>query len=508
MKTARTMTSTRDRADRRAADRAARQEHRRLSREKLVALRKTLRDAIMARTRGMKELAAAARAERGALRSRLREMRVKALGDVRERAQAARRAADAACIAKKREASETCDTAIAYARAAVAAEQQRRTEEKRIAHDERADIAAIERAHESGAVHHHMMRSALLGQLGPLYERIRHAAPGESRAEAVLRYAEAHPDEAHALVAPGMDRAITAAKTSIAEVERSANAPTASQLAQAHRSHLARKRGRKASLMRSATTTTVVPIAGGLGRAGIFRGVPMNENGDDTSNRYAVRWTAADGRASWVLQDDDGGFGHTRAWVGSHDNAEERARALNAKSADGTVYEAQVFSGALERERLLALARRPQPPVKAPELEDTAEIAKRIRDDIKAAVAANELPRARYSVQTKTYSMSSTIHVEASKLPFPVRNPEAFRVRKGETWVSFDREHFTSRFTPEAQSVLTKLEAIVNAYHWDRSDPVTDYYNARFHRTVRVTEDAAMWKAIAAAKVEAARRDP
>ena len=231
-------------AERRAAEHAARREHRRLSREKLVELQRKLRDARNARSRGMKELAIACRAERLTLRAQLRQMRAKALVDIRERAQEARRAAHAACVAKKKEARETCDTAIAYARAAAAAERQRDAEEQRITQEQTARIASVEHAHDKGAVHHHTMRSAMLGQLGPLFERVRSAAPGESRAEAVLRYAEAHPDQAHAIVEPAVERAIADTKAKIARIERSADAPTATQLAHAHRSHLARKKQR------------------------------------------------------------------------------------------------------------------------------------------------------------------------------------------------------------------------------------------------------------------------
>ncbi len=157
-----------------------------------------------------------------------------------------------------------------------------------------------------------------------------------------------------------------------------------------------------------------------------------------------------------------------------------------------------------EVERLRELARRPQPLVKGEGL-DTPQIAARIREDIKAAVQAGELPKAKYSVRTDTYSMGSSITVVASGLPFPVLNPDAFIVEPGANWVTFDRSRFRSRFTPAAQEVDRKLSAIVDAYHWDRSDPVTDYYNERFAKDVKVEEDAGAWKRMEAAKVAEAR---
>ena len=142
--------------------------------------------------------------------------------------------------------------------------------------------------------------------------------------------------------------------------------------------------------------------------------------------------------------------------------------------------------------------------VKAPELRDTAEIAKRIRADIQEAVRTNALPKGKYSVQTDKYSMGSSINVVASALPFPLLNPDAFHLEKGSSHVAFDRGRFRSRYTTEADGLLAKLNAIVNAYHWDRSDPVSDYHNERFGRDVKL-DDEGEWKRINAEKVAAAR---
>ncbi len=145
--------------------------------------------------------------------------------------------------------------------------------------------------------------------------------------------------------------------------------------------------------------------------------------------------------------------------------------------------------------------------LKAPEVRDTAQIAKLIREDIKAAVKKGELPKATYSVRTDKYSMGSSIDVVVSKLPFPVINADAYRVDREATYATFDSSRFRSRFTPRAQEVERKLEAIVDAYHWDRSDSMTDYHNERFSKDIRLTENAAEWKKIEAAKVAAARAD-
>jgi hypothetical protein len=157
-----------------------------------------------------------------------------------------------------------------------------------------------------------------------------------------------------------------------------------------------------------------------------------------------------------------------------------------------------------EVERLRALEQRPQPVVKGEGL-DTTAIAARIREDLKAAMRAGDLPKATYSVRTDKYSMGSSINVVVSKLPFEVINPDAFTVERGADWASFDRTRHQSRFTPAAQEVERKVNAIVDAYHWDRSDSMSDVYNERFARDVRITEDGAAWKRIEAAKVAEAR---
>jgi len=142
--------------------------------------------------------------------------------------------------------------------------------------------------------------------------------------------------------------------------------------------------------------------------------------------------------------------------------------------------------------------------VKAPELKDTAEIAKRIRADIAAAVRTKKLPKGTYSVRTDKYSLGSSINVVASKLPFPLLNPAAFHLVKGSSDVEFDRDRFRSRYTAEAESVLATLDAIVGAYHWDRSDPVTDYYNERFGRDVKL-DTSKEWERINEGKRAEAR---
>ena len=170
----------------------------------------------------------------------------------------------------------------------------------------------------------------------------------------------------------------------------------------------------------------------------------------------------------------------------------ERAANQNALTAGGPSPD--------ETARLRALSERGRPSVKGEGL-NTTQIAAAIRAEIAAAVQAGLIPKATYSVKTAKYSMGSSITVVATNLPFPVLNPEAFVVEPGARWMRFDREHYRTRFTPRAEAVERSLNAIVDAYHWDRSDLMTDYHNERFAKHVEVKEHEGAWKKLELAKL-------
>jgi hypothetical protein len=371
-------------------------------------------------------------------------------------------------------------------------------------------VGTLERAHRTEAWDE-MKRFAMLRALGPLFEHVR-PQPGESQAEATLRYAKTHPDEAHAVLHPAAERTIVDTMAQISAAERRAEVPTPSDLERAHRTRARRAKAGVATGNARGTGTKARPVcAGGVPGATSSRGRKQAKPklhavgslgaagaGANDNNRYGIRWTAHDGRTGWLLRDD-------KPWSASQAEATEQLRRLRKpdhEAKNATKYEAAPYSAAAER---AWQASRPEANVKAPELRNTADIAARIRADIAEAVRRKALPKAKYSVRTSTYSMGSAIDIEASKLPFPVINPDAFFVEPGANFVRFDSAHFRSRFTAAAQKVEAKLEAIVNAYNWNRSDYATDYTNVRFHGDVKLTEDASVWKSMEAAKVAAAR---
>jgi hypothetical protein len=374
------------------------------ARARVARLRGELRTALAAKKQRMRELTKIIRAERVALRDRLREVRKTRLAELRDWERGERAKARAEWRRRRDEAKGEDEGELARARAELAADRAHAAEVRRIAREARQRAVS----HAKGAQNDEDVRALVPSELVPLFDRVKQSirgTPKQSRAEAFLQLAAARPDDVFRIVEPRLEQAIEEVLAALKHAERG---------------------------------STVV--CGG-----------------------AHRVKAANGNAP----------------TGGGPNPAEVAR-------------------------LRALAERPSVAVKGEGL-DTTAIAKRIREDIKAAIKARELPKAKYSVRTDKYSMGSSITVEASSLPFPVLNPDAYRVEPGAKWVTFDSANHRSRFTPKAQEVERKLSAIVNSYHWDRSDSMTDLYNERFAKDVRLTENKGDWQKLEAAKVAAAR---
>lgn len=106
------------------------------------------------------------------------------------------------------------------------------------------------------------------------------------------------------------------------------------------------------------------------------------------------------------------------------------------------------------------------------------EIAKRIRADIKAAIASGELPAIKTSVRISRYSMGRSIDVTITEAPFAVINPEWVQARN--EGVSVWELDNIEKFTAEANRVFDVVKNIRAAYNYDRSDSMTDYYDVNF----------------------------
>jgi hypothetical protein len=112
---------------------------------------------------------------------------------------------------------------------------------------------------------------------------------------------------------------------------------------------------------------------------------------------------------------------------------------------------------------------------------DIAEIAKRVRADLKAAVKAKDIPGTKYRVTIERYSQGQSLNVRIGDVPFTIVSEE--RIRRD----ILDRADFDPAFgwrTEEAVALIRKVEAIVGAYNFDGSDSQTDYYHVNFYSTV------------------------
>ena len=107
---------------------------------------------------------------------------------------------------------------------------------------------------------------------------------------------------------------------------------------------------------------------------------------------------------------------------------------------------------------------------------DAADIAKRIRQDIKEALPPGFKPSF-ISVKTSKYSMGQSINITVKQLPdgFPMYETKASEDQYGSK---------SYPLTRDAAALLKTLKAIGNAYRFDNSEPETDYFHTNFYFNV------------------------
>jgi len=482
-------------------------------RTRLTELQAKLRAALADKKSRMNDIVALCRSERRAVREELSRKRTRALEQVEYEIEAARASARHLRLSRLAEARKASDSDIAAARAAIAVERAHQDELRRIGHEQRRRRAEVHRLHEvaarSGELH-----TALLGPFASLLQRIGSKVkpvPGESRAEAMLRYAQVHPAEAHAAAEPRAERIIEETRQEIIRTKaalRSAPRPA--------------KRPSGARGRPFQPTTKPLPAASGGAPSTPVRPVPARRPAPPKQGAPPKPPAAMTGKAlpparrpgqvprgggpglplDVLLRERDilaskskrstargNGASHGKGTAGAKPAKKKGGGGEPATSPPAPTLTGAPLPPALSPANEVTRVRT-ETTVKAPDVHDTAALAKLIRDDIKGEVAARRLPAAKYSVTTDKYSMGSSITVVASKLPFPVLNEAAFHLSK---WgAEFDSDRFRTRYTPEAESLQKKLEAIVGAYHWDRSDPQTDYFHSRFHKDIRLDDRGEM----------------
>lgn len=159
--------------------------------------------------------------------------------------------------------------------------------------------------------------------------------------------------------------------------------------------------------------------------------------------------------------------------------------------------------------------------------ESAADIAKRMRADIKAAVAAGELPAApKYSVRVENYSGGRSIDINVLDWPSAWQQCDGYKPGHGAG--SGRPELCTDYFcaprlellgeqrpgsqphevlTVDARAALKVLEAIHGAYNYNRSDSMVDHFDVNFYGSVSFeTASQARSRAAESAKRDARRR--
>ncbi|HEY5241755.1 MAG TPA: hypothetical protein VIJ22_09830, partial [Polyangiaceae bacterium] len=216
------------------------QQSRDVLRARLAALQGKLREALFDKKSRMNDIVALCKSERRAMREELKHKRARALQQIEYEIEALRASARHLRLSRLAEARKSSDSDIAAARAAIAVERAHQDELRRIANEHRRRRVEVHRLHEvaaqSGELH-----TALLGPFAGLIQRVASKVkpvPGESRAEAVLRYAQVHPGEAHAAAEPKAERVIKETQEEIAKTKAALrNAPKAPQRAGIRRPH-------------------------------------------------------------------------------------------------------------------------------------------------------------------------------------------------------------------------------------------------------------------------------
>lgn len=116
----------------------------------------------------------------------------------------------------------------------------------------------------------------------------------------------------------------------------------------------------------------------------------------------------------------------------------------------------------------------------------SADIAARIRADIKAAQKAGTVPPGlKISVRKHSYSGGYSIDVRVTALPpsFTIYNPDYLRHEKEHERGAFV-PFYGDRLSPEWKAAKAALEALHGAYNRDNSDSMSDYFDVRYYGDV------------------------
>lgn len=124
-----------------------------------------------------------------------------------------------------------------------------------------------------------------------------------------------------------------------------------------------------------------------------------------------------------------------------------------------------------------------------------ATIAAHVRADIKSAVAAGKLPRAKYSVKSSSYSMGRSIDIVIGGLAdsFVMFNPKrlAWDAANPHACMTAAPIEVFAIYSDGAHALRLAVEAIANEYkRTTTSNEADDYHNTSFHLSVEFASEA------------------
>ena len=125
---------------------------------------------------------------------------------------------------------------------------------------------------------------------------------------------------------------------------------------------------------------------------------------------------------------------------------------------------------------------------------DVAEIAKRIRVDITEAVKAGALPKGlKVSVRCRRFAGGRAVDIRVKELGLPIYSSEhlAWEIAN----VPENRRFYTATFprarwgwNGAANEAMDTLKGILEAYNFDNSDSMTDYFHVNYYGDVSLDD--------------------
>lgn len=115
---------------------------------------------------------------------------------------------------------------------------------------------------------------------------------------------------------------------------------------------------------------------------------------------------------------------------------------------------------------------------------DVVEIAKRVRKDLK-----REYPGCKFSVRIQRFSMGRSLDVTIKHTDFQVVNPDRVRFRVENPEWDYPQTNAPELYTTEGEALLKRVKEIVQAYNFDDSDSMSDYYRVNFSQNIEFDYD-------------------